>query len=123
MDTQTLDTFTNFVEFVKNVDKYKDVVAQFKQATQDHQDALNLLTQGKSLKAYEDSLASKQARLDFERQEFDKATQAQNAVLDQRSKDLNDREEDLNTRKNDLNSKESNLVAFSASLNQKNVEL
>src|SRR5260221_402545 len=123
MDTKTLDTFTQFVDFVKNVDKFSGVVDQLKQATQDNQQALDLLTEGKSLQAFSDKLDSVEARLVFERQEFDKASKAQNDVLAQRAKDLNDREEDLNNFKAHLNDREGNLNKFSADLTKKGESL
>lgn len=100
MDTQSVDTFKQFIEFVKNIDHYNDIVDQLKTATEDHQAAFNLLTDGKTLQAFSDKLDAVEARLALERQEFDKACKAQNEVLAQRVKDLNDREAVLNEQAN-----------------------
>lgn len=124
MDTQNLDTFTQFIEFIKNIDNFSTAIDQFKQVTKDQQVALDLLTQGKTLKEYEDKIESAKVRLAFERQEFDRSSQAANDVLTQRAKDLNDRELDLNARKSELDILQSTLTSVNANqLEQRNALL
>jgi hypothetical protein len=138
MDSQTLNIFTQFVDFIKNIDNYGPVVDQIKAATTANTDSLNKLTQGKTLSDFESSLNDTEQRLILERAEFDKTYRAQNDVLVQRAQDLNSQEaivsnqkqltenykamldlkyDELAARSIDLNKKEQDLIAREADNN------
>lgn len=119
----SIETFKQFVDFIKNVDSYSKIADQLKKTTEDHKKALDLLTQGKTLKVYGDHLDAIKNRLTLERQTFDVACQAQNEVLAQRAKDLNIREEELNQLKVDLDKTKESLNDYDSKLSAWNNDL
>ena len=98
MDSQTLNVFTQFVDFIKNIDNYQQAVDSIKAATAANVDSVNQLTNGKSLDNYASELDATEQRLILERAEFDKSCRAQNDVLVQRAKDLDVRESNMDLR-------------------------
>jgi cell division protein FtsL len=130
MDSQSLQVFQQFVEFVKNIDNYEATVGQIKAATDAYNAAVDKITQAQTLDQFRAKLDVLQSNLDFERDEFTKSCQAQNDVLAQRVKDLDAREQVLNDmavvqaqRKIDLSMQETSLTAKAFDLVKKEQDL